>query len=80
MKLTLRQKIYIIMAEGIVSLIVLVLSEISDVDWLAFLGLLGITVMFVLDFIWLRCPHCGEWLGEYPGDYCKSCGEKLDWE
>ena len=80
MKLTLRKKRYIIMAVGIVSLLVLVLSELSDVDWLVFLGLLGITVMCVLAFIWLRCPHCGEWLGKYPGDYCKNCGEKLDWE
>lgn len=80
MKLTLRKKRYIIMAVGIVSLIVLVLSELSDVNWLFFWGFLGFIVMFALDFAWLRCPHCGEWLGKYPGDYCKNCGEKLDWK
>lgn len=44
------------------------------------LGVLLMAAGFVLDFAWNRCPHCGGWLGRYPGKYCKSCGEKIDFD
>ena len=28
----------------------------------------------------VRCPHCGTWVGKFPGDYCKHCGEPLNWD
>jgi len=27
----------------------------------------------------VRCPHCGEWVGKHPGEYCKHCGKALHW-
>ena len=34
----------------------------------------------ILDVVWIRCPQCGTWLGKYPGDYCSSCGARIDWK
>ena len=44
------------------------------------LGLLLLLAGFALDVALCRCPHCGTWLGKYPGEYCSCCGEKLDWD
>ena len=33
--------------------------------------------------IWLftiRCPECGAHLPSFPGEYCKYCGNRLDWD
>lgn len=29
----------------------------------------------------LKCPHCGEWISDYPHDdnICSSCHEKIPW-
>ena len=43
-------------------------------------GFLLILAGLALDVVWLRCPHCGVWLGKYSVDYCGSCGEKIDWD
>ena len=43
------------------------------------LGVLAILTGFILDIALVKCPHCGTWLGKYPGDHCKNCGEKIDW-
>ena len=43
------------------------------------LGLAVIVVGTVLNIRLLRCPHCGSWLGRYPGEYCRDCGKKIPW-
>ena len=35
---------------------------------------------FAMNFAWNRCPHCGEWLGKYPGKHCKACGAEIDYK
>jgi hypothetical protein len=47
------------------------------------IGAIGLVMMVaacILTPLWIRCPNCGEWLGNYPGGYCKYCGEKIDWD
>lgn len=46
------------------------------VEWLG--GLL-LAAGLILDITWIKCPHCGAWVGKYPGKYCSSCGAKLPW-
>ena len=48
--------------------------------WMMALGVGGIMAGLVLDVVLLRCPHCGAWLGRYPGEYCRSCGGKIPWK
>ena len=28
----------------------------------------------------IRCPECGAHLPLFPGEYCKYCGNRLDWD
>ena len=44
-----------------------------------YLGLAAIMAGGVLNIWLLRCPHCGVWLGRYPGEYCRACGTKIPW-
>jgi hypothetical protein len=47
------------------------------------LVLIGLALLFAgipANFLLLRCPSCGSWLGRNPGDYCQYCGEKIDWD
>ena len=46
------------------------------VEWLG--GLL-LAAGLILDVAWIKCPHCGAWVGKYPGEYCRNCGAKLPW-
>ena len=46
------------------------------VEWL---GALFLIAGFILDIAWIKCPTCGTWVGRYPGEYCRNCGEKLPW-
>ena len=32
----------------------------------------------VLNFIWVRCPHCDTYLGRVAGPKCPFCGEDLN--
>ena len=46
------------------------------VEWL---GGLRLAAGLILDVTWIKCPHCGAWVGKYPGEYCRNCGAKLPW-
>lgn len=48
--------------------------------WLGGIGFMLILVGLALDVAWMRCPRCGIWLGRYPGEYCKNCGKKVDYQ
>ena len=70
--MTLRQKMRLLIAVLAAGAIL-----VFFVEWLG--GLL-LAAGLVLDVVWIRCPHCGTWLGKYPGEYCSSCGEKIPWK
>ena len=38
-----------------------------------------IMIGLVLNVVWLRCPHCGMFLGKYSGVRCNACGKEIDW-
>lgn len=47
------------------------------------LGFLIALAGLALDLWKRRCPHCGSYLFRltpWIGDYCPSCGEKIDWD
>lgn len=42
---------------------------------------IGMAVFFVgigINVLLVRCPHCGAWLGRYPGENCATCGKKIN--
>ena len=43
-------------------------------------SVLAVVGLTALDILWIRCPHCHEYLGRYHcnAPYCKHCGEKLE--
>jgi hypothetical protein len=46
------------------------------------LVLTGLALLFAgipANFLLLRCPNCGSWLGGTPGDYCQFCGAQIPW-
>lgn len=38
-----------------------------------------IMIGLILNVVWLRCPHCGMFLGKYSGVRCNACGKEIDW-
>ena len=65
-----------VIAIGIV--LVLVTNAASgDHPVLTILGCFVIVAGLLLHVKLVRCPHCGEWVGKYPGEYCKQCGKEL---
>ncbi len=43
-------------------------------------GAVVIAVGFILDIAFVRCPHCGRYLGRAWGDHCQFCGKPFDGE
>ena len=69
--MTLRQKTWVCIAVLAAGAIL-----VFFVEWLG--GLL-LAAGLILDVTWIKGPHCGAWVGKYPGKYCSSCGAKLPW-
>ena len=44
----------------------------------AMLALLLAVVLVVVNLLFWRCPHCGEYLGRDVGRFCTYCGEELE--
>ena len=70
--MSLRQKNWAVIAVMAVGISLLFFTDV--------IGLLIIAAGFLLGITLIKCPHCGTWLGKYPGEYCKNCGEKIDWD
>ena len=77
--MSLKQKQYVVIALLGTGIILVTMASIKDWGLGEGIGFLVLLFGFAADFVLLRCPHCGVWLGKYPGEYCKSCGEKIDW-
>ena len=43
------------------------------------LWLVLVMIGLILNVVWLRCPHCGMFLGKYSGVRCNACGKEIDW-
>ena len=44
-------------------------------------GIIGIILTFAGIGFWIifgRCPHCVQFVGKAPGEYCKHCGKKFE--
>ena len=70
--MSLRQKSWTVVTVIAVGIILLFFTDV--------IGLLVIAAGFLTGIILIKCPHCGVWLGKYPGEYCKNCGEKINWD
>lgn len=49
-------------------------------DWLSALGVFVVLAGIVLALRLLRCPTCGAPLWPHPGQFCKRCGAKIEWD
>lgn len=71
--MSLRQKQWL--SAGVIAVgIVLMLLTGGD-ELLGAAGVLLVILGLVLNVVLVKCPSCGTWLGKYPGEYCKNCGE-----
>lgn len=80
MKLSLRQKRRIIYGLLGLMIVLAILSIVLESSWSDFVVIGGATAAIILNFAWWRCPSCGEWLGRDGGEYCRRCGEKIDYD
>lgn len=74
--MTLRQKQGLILLVTVVSLILMLWHPTMAVMAVGLVLLLAAGILYL---VWMRCPECGAWFGQYPGDYCKDCGAKIPW-
>lgn len=74
--MSLKQKQYPAIAALVLGILLAILA---DGTALRVIGILLLAFGLILDVALIRCPKCGIWLGKYPGEYCKNCGEKIDW-
>lgn len=47
--------------------------------WLSVLGVFAALAGMVLGLLALRCPSCGSPLWPHPGQFCRHCGAKIEW-
>ena len=83
MKLSLRQKIWII--RGVLGIAMVLLFLILVVDGglpelFKYLVIGGIIVGLTLNLCWWRCPACRRFMGRDGGEYCPYCGKKIDFD
>lgn len=45
---------------------------------LLILGVVVIVVAFILQYLYNKCPYCGESLYKNYGNFCQHCGRKID--
>lgn len=78
MKLTLRQKEYLIGAIFAAGLLLMLVCGESIL--LLLLGMAVALSTVALIHVWWRCPHCGRHLGQSHGPYCPNCGKEIDYD
>ena len=77
--MSLRQKQYVVLVLLGIGLVLIMTGAVKAWRVMEGAGFLVMLSGFAADFALLRCPGCGVWLGKYPGEYCKSCGERIHW-
>ncbi len=77
-KLTLRQKAYVIIALFTAGILMVMLSR---GGLLLLFGLALFLTGVKLDLDWYCCPSCGEFLGRIGfAKFCPHCGKEIDWD
>ena len=67
----------ILLVPGVV---LLFLSRTVDVPAVGVIGGLLLAAGLVIDLLKIRCPACGAHVRGFFGEYCRYCGEKMDWD
>ena len=75
--LSLKEKSYLSMAVALSGLLLFPLGR--GMLWTG-IGFVLIIAGLGLALKELRCPACGAPLFPHPGNYCKSCGAKIEWD
>lgn len=78
--MSLRQKSRILIGILAAGLCIGLAGAFTEIDLMCALGILVIFAVLPASYMWMRCLHCGAWLGRDSGRYCKDCGEKIDWD
>lgn len=72
----LRGKQYLSLAVMAAGFLMIVLFR----GWPSALGLFVVFAGMALGLWLLRCPACGAPLWPHPGQFCKRCGAKIEWD
>ena len=60
--------------------VLMVLSRTVFVPEAGVIGGLLLAAGLAIQLFVIRCPECGGHLPIFPGEYCKYCGNRLDWD
>lgn len=60
--------------------VLLLLSQTVDVPAAGVAGKILLAVSLIVWIFTVRCPVCGAHVRGFFGEYCRYCGEKLDWD
>lgn len=78
--MTLRRWMILSIALMLSGFVMLSLSRAADVPAAGAAGGVLLAAGLVIELLKIRCPACGAHVQGFFGEYCKYCGEKLDWD
>ncbi|MHA5221407.1 hypothetical protein [Dysosmobacter sp. Phy] len=78
--MTLRRWMILSIALMLSGFVMLSLSRTADVPAAGAAGGVLLAAGLVTELLKIRCPACGAHVRGFFGEYCKYCGEKLDWD
>ena len=57
----------------------ILLGQMTDLLVAKVIGGVLLAVGLAIWSFMIRCPECGARLDRFPGEYCKHCGSRLNW-
>ena len=78
--MTLRRWMILSVVLLVPAFVLLLLSRTVDVPEARVIGGILLAAGLAIQLFVIRCPECGAHLPSFPGEYCKYCGNRLDWD
>ena len=78
--MTLRRWMILSVVLLVPAFVLLSLSGMAGVPAAGAAGGILLAAGLVIWIFLIRCPECGAHLPAFPGEYCKHCGNRLDWD
>ena len=78
--MTLRRWMILSIALMLLALPPVFLSRIVEVPAAGVAGGVLLAAGLVIELLKIRCPACGAHVRGFFSEYCRYCGEKLDWD
>lgn len=77
--MTLRRWMILSVVLMILGFLPVLLGQMTDLLEAKVIGGVLLAAGLVIWIFMIRCPECGARLDRFPGEYCKHCGNRLDW-